>query len=853
VTSSSRVPGKSYVCDVNGWSFVKSSKKYYDDCARVLNEMMLTAMRTNHHHHPSSLLSQHPRRRLSRGDRSSSAPALESPSLSSSPNSRFRLDRHSLEPLTPDSPELDYSCEGLGDEDNDDDDEEEELLCVLSVIRHGDRTPKQKIKIKFCQERFLDFYHRNTPSSTTNIKLKSKSTLLEFLEIVKQEIFEMEKQKCGDSIASGREAEGGGRDYDHESYAKLCCIRDVLEDREIHGLTRKIQFKPEKWSAPPEDLSLLLLPRDDDDDLFFPSPASASATPSTTAASSPMGRGPISRGSRSGMTKSTMSSPSNGNGKGVATQVLCIVKWGGDLTPLGEKQAELLGENFRRTMYPDPSGDGILRMHSTFRHDLKIKASDEGRVMRTAAAFTKGLLELEGDLTPVMVSLVTVQEKNTQMLDHHDNTEVKCDLDSCKGYLNQILQLDTVMTMETIEQLLPDCDEVLRENLLRLENPREKLRKMHLLIKEVIGEVRRLSDLTGPKGVGVGEEEKQEGREILPLPAPASAPSPQAGTGVPCAPYLNETFILMLDRWMKLDSAFFRSKDDLYDLSKVPELHDMARYDVLHNSHLLFSPSPPLPLNELYQVSKLFADCVVPQEYGITNSDKRSIGRKMCHALLHKIQYDLMVAQSGSNVDMQCMPDESHGDELNIQSMNHCLRTRLYFTSESHLYTLFHVLGYPAAAASASSPSLPSASAFSSPTSPSRSTADSEATWTSAGGAGVGDGSGGGGPFFDPDHVRSHHKACELAYLSHLTIRLFGNKLASFSDANKYRCELLLSPGAVSDPCQDKTAQVSPAIVVNKNINCKELIGYLQEAISGYETSLLPRARSDGDSEMMLC
>ena len=47
-------------------------------------------------------------------------------------------------------------------------------------------------------------------------------------------------------------------------------------------------------------------------------------------------------------------------------------------------------------MYPDPSGGGVLRLHATYRHDLKIKASDEGRVMKTAAAFTKGLLELEG-------------------------------------------------------------------------------------------------------------------------------------------------------------------------------------------------------------------------------------------------------------------------------------------------------------------------------------------------------------------------------------------------------------------------------------------------------------------------
>ena len=29
-----RANGKSYVCDVNGFSFVKNSSKYYDDCAK---------------------------------------------------------------------------------------------------------------------------------------------------------------------------------------------------------------------------------------------------------------------------------------------------------------------------------------------------------------------------------------------------------------------------------------------------------------------------------------------------------------------------------------------------------------------------------------------------------------------------------------------------------------------------------------------------------------------------------------------------------------------------------------------------------------------------------------------------
>merc|ERR1711937_385201 len=36
-----RANGKTYVCDVNGFSFVKNSQKYYDDCAKVLGNIIL--------------------------------------------------------------------------------------------------------------------------------------------------------------------------------------------------------------------------------------------------------------------------------------------------------------------------------------------------------------------------------------------------------------------------------------------------------------------------------------------------------------------------------------------------------------------------------------------------------------------------------------------------------------------------------------------------------------------------------------------------------------------------------------------------------------------------------------------
>ena len=61
------------------------------------------------------------------------------------------------------------------------------------------------------------------------------------------------------------------------------------------------------------------------------------------------------------------------------------------MTDYGRSQAEDLGNAFRK-MYPSNDGKSdtsFLRLHSTYRHDLKIYASDEGRVQMTAAAFAK--------------------------------------------------------------------------------------------------------------------------------------------------------------------------------------------------------------------------------------------------------------------------------------------------------------------------------------------------------------------------------------------------------------------------------------------------------------------------------
>ena len=97
---------------------------------------------------------------------------------------------------------------------------------------------------------------------------------------------------------------------------------------------------------------------------------------------------------------------------GSVEELLLIVKWGGVLTHLGRRQAEDLGYIYRMVMYPRASdGGGLLRLHSTYRHDIKVHSSDEGRVQTTAAAFIKALLDLEG--SSLVRSCLSIASSNT--------------------------------------------------------------------------------------------------------------------------------------------------------------------------------------------------------------------------------------------------------------------------------------------------------------------------------------------------------------------------------------------------------------------------------------------------------
>ncbi len=297
----------------------------------------------------------------------------------------------------------------------------------------------------------------------------------------------------------------------------------------------------------------------------------------------------------------------------------------------------------------DDVGLGLLRLHSTFRHDLKIYASDEGRVQMTAAAFAKGLLALEGELTPILVQMVK-SANNEKLLDNDCESSKYQNL--AKSKLHDLMQIDRELTQEERSQINPCNSTSINQALDFVKNPVQ-------CCNHVIRLMRNLLELIDTKKDDPKTSE----------------------TGL----YHGESWDLMRRRWGKIEKDFFNKSNGVYDISKIPEIYDAIKYDYCHNQHTLqFNEA-----EELYVYSKNLADVVIPQEYGLTKDEKLAIGTGICTPLLKKIQAELQrnIEEPEDNVN-RLNPHYSKG----VSSPGRHVRTRLYFTSESHLHSLLTVL-----------------------------------------------------------------------------------------------------------------------------------------------------------------
>ena len=770
-----RCQGNSYVCDVNGFSFVKGNQKYYKDCSNFLRKYILHGLKKD----------------IRENNDISTQPIFPQLKIHSKHSKQLKSNKI-----------------------------QEELRSIVAVFRHGDRSPKEKMKLIVEDSRLLSLFDEfGKNNSKKEIKLKKANELKRVLEIVNEILSENKQMIIGED----------------NFYTRIFQIKMVLE-RKIHfdGLTRKIQMKPLSHEEIIEETT----------------------------------------------------------GKKVIkiTKALLILKWGGSLTHAGIEQAYKLGRTFLCTLYPSnqEKEDGLIRLHLTYRHDLKCYSADEGRCLKTSASFLKGLLKLDGPIIPIISSMVRQDEEINKLLDdsesiHEFKGKIKEKLSECLNYDGNLK--DKFYSLFKKESVFPEEDYISDENeneiksstssddysdeinglgfkenkikknlnkkenpldalMERIGNPLKRLKQILSLMKKVIKNIqsflsndndssyfitdksqilKREYDVNINKqkliekilGEDLNKKETNEGidlsninerkfseKKIFKLEEDNIENIENENYDSETIKILNEEnfdckdeqIILIYKRYVKLKNDFFNQKKNLFDISKIPDIYDNIKYDIIHNKNLINESG-----YQLFDEISLLANFVMPLEYGITKEEKINIGLKIIKPLLKKIHSDLNVIlqpnKENNDTNSKSQKEDKNWSGLDtakvndneIKSLKRHVKSRFYFTCASHMYALLNIIGNE----------------------------------------------------YDSLLTHKNKKVFEklksfsdLDYCSHVIFRLFENLNDDVDNPNRFRLEIIMSPGSSSAPIKankNHLINVSNWIVLNENLNRTQMKEFLNK------------------------
>ncbi|KAF1974913.1 hypothetical protein BU23DRAFT_553143 [Bimuria novae-zelandiae CBS 107.79] len=750
-----RTGDRSFVIDVNGWSFVKDNQSYYEKASNILKELFLEEIqrkeRKNTHvaateaqegavsssasrksigghrnalkgifkspsmsklagHHPHIPHMRHSGTTPSSPDTSlnttpiTASPSFEKPettNLSTSPAPAAPKSEPDLVlPPSVRDPDLRLDIEKSHSEEHVNvpppaSKAQWKLKGVVSVIRHADRTPKQKFKYTFHTKPFVDLLKGHQEE----VLLIGKAALQSVSDAVKLAMKEGE-----------------------EDPKKLRQLQVYLDKKGSWPGT-KVQIKPMFRKRRKEEM---------------PPGSTAEESPERTRAPSAASEGPDvgeratkRTDSTSGLTLSRISAAENNL---ILDKLQLIIKWGGEPTHSARHQTQDMGANFR---------NDLLLMNRDVLDDVTIFSSSERRVTTSAQIFAAAFLER--DQFPA--ENIHVRK---DLLD--DSNAAKDIMDKVKKKLKTLLRAgdkappqfawpkdvaEPYIVAKQVVDLMKFHQRVMNYNFKKLET----------------GAVSSLHAVAGSSG---------------------EATSPGALAQVANANQIqprwccNEGPELFKERWEKLFKEF---KDaDKVDPSKISELYDTMKFDALHNRQFLEwvftpdsafldeesvdsvksdsasdqvkvpapsdpskteqkekenqaekpsergnlahrmgfrrksevaakaaqAPAPPsyvhesyfklytgnantsskaqvdarlVKLREMYHLSKVLFDYIGPQEYGIDNEEKLEIGLLTSLPLLKEIVEDLEELQASDTP-----------------------KSFFYFTKESHIYTLLNCI-----------------------------------------------------------------------------------------------------------------------------------------------------------------
>ena len=346
-----RIHGSSYVIDVNGWSFVKDNDPYYDNCSRILREMFTKAAQdktakvrisspSNGNNSGGAREPEFGQRRMSRAmtthirDLLSRSPSVSkltshhqisgtppsssavSPQINSPPGNDYAVSIHSFSESHQDDP--------TNDEPPAAPQHTWKLKGMVAVLRHADRTPKQKFKFTFHSEPFAALLAGHT-----------------------EEVVILEEGLNDVLHATNRAIE-----LHCEDISKLAILKNALE-RKMGFPGTKVQIKPNfvKHTEPAEGIS------NDGIEVGNNDPGS--------------GRSSEASEREIDAAKTTDPTPKEPVVKRRLEKLQLIIKWGGEPTHSARYQSQDLGSEMRKD---------LVLMNRDSLEDVTIFSSSERRV-----------------------------------------------------------------------------------------------------------------------------------------------------------------------------------------------------------------------------------------------------------------------------------------------------------------------------------------------------------------------------------------------------------------------------------------------------------------------------------------
>ena len=269
-----------------------------------------------------------------------------------------------------------------------------------------------------------------------------------------------------------------------------------------------------------------------------------------------------------------------------------------------------------------------------------------------------------------------------------------------------------------------------------------------------------------------------------------------------------EKVVLIYKRYVKLFNDFYDKEKEKFDISKIPDIYDNLKYDIIHNKQIIGDTA-----FELYNIINKLADFVMPLEYGIKIEKKITIGITFIKPLLTKIYNDLLwmkriklgnkssvnkifdeSKQNLESLESREMTysglDEEKLDKSEVKSSWRHIKTRFYFTSQSHLYSLLNTLIY-------------SMNSF---------------------------------LVDNGKKINPIWNVFDLDYCSHIVFRLFENFNVNERSKERFRIEIIVSAGADKDlsKVDDKhMVSMNPWIILNDHLSLSDFKKYFN-FISSY-------------------